>query len=322
VRRITLRRLLLLLFVLCTNATAFAQNYPVKPIRIIVSSTPGGGADFVARVVAPVITEALGQQVIVENRPGGGSRLGYEVGLRTPPDGYTLNLITPTYSINPALYHLKFDPLADFTPIILVAKGPLIATVHPSLPARTIRELIALSRKKPGGISYGSTGQGTIIHLATALFEQMAGIKMTHVPYKGGANALVDVMAGNIDLIFATPQAGLRQANAGRVRALGVTTATRLPAAPQIPTIAESGVPGYEVTNWQALIAPKGLPPAIVERINTPINQALKTKELDEKLQSDGVAAAGGTPEQLYEQIRKEIDMWDKVVKQAGVKIE
>ena len=238
--------------------------------------------------------------------------------MRTPPDGYTLNLITPTYSINPALYHLKFDPLADFTPIILVAKGPLIATVHPSLPARTIRELIALSRKKPGGISYGSTGQGTIIHLATALFEQMAGIKMTHVPYKGGANALVDVMAGNIDLIFATPQAGLRQANAGRVRALGVTTATRLPAAPQIPTIAESGIPGYEVTNWQALIAPKGLPPAIVERINTPINQALKNKRAGREA---AVRWRGGSrwhTRALSDRCRGS-RMSDKVVKQAGV---
>ena len=318
------RSIVVPLSILCTLATmpAAAQTYPVKPIRIIVSSTPGGGADFVARVVAPVITDALGQQVIVENRPGGGSRLGYEVGLRSPPDGYTLNLVTPTYSINPALYALKFDPLADFTPVILVAKGPLIAAVHPSLPVRNIRELVALAKPKAGAVSYGSTGQGTIIHLATALFEQMAAIKMTHIPYKGGANALVDVMAGNIDLIFATPQAGLRQAKAGRVRALGVTTTTRLPAAPEIPTIAESGVPGYEVTNWQALIAPRGLPPAIVERINAPINQALKTKEMDEKLQSDGVSAAGGTPELLYDQIRKEIAMWGKVVKQAGVKIE
>jgi tripartite-type tricarboxylate transporter receptor subunit TctC len=301
---------------------ARAQQYPSKPVRIIVGSTPGGGADFVARLIGGKLTEAFGQQIIVENRPGGASTLGYEMGMRSAPDGYTLTLITPSYSINPNLYALKFDALTDFTPLILIAKGPLVAVVHPSLPVKTMRDFIAFAKAKPGLITYGSTGQGAIIHLATALFEHMAGIKMTHVPYKGGGPALIDVIAGNIYLNFATPQTGLRQVKAGRVRALAVTTATRLAAAPDIPTIAESGVPGYEVTNWQALIGPKGIPRPIVDRINNVINQALKSRDMAEKLQADGVSPAGGTPEQLHEQIRKEIDMWRKVIAQAAIKIE
>jgi tripartite-type tricarboxylate transporter receptor subunit TctC len=304
------------------SGAAGAQQYPSKPLRIIVASTPGGGADFVARVIGPKLTEAFGQQTLVENRPGGGATLGYEMGVRAAPDGYTLTLITPSYSINPSLYALKFDAVADYTPIVMISKGPLVAIVHPSLPVKTVRDLIAVAKAKPGVVTYGTSGQGTIIHLATALFESTAGITMTHVPYKGGTPALMDVVAGNIYLNFATPQTGLRQAKAGRVRALAVTSATRLGAAPEIPTIAESGVPGYEVINWQAFIGPKGMPRAIVERINTTVNHALASPEMADKLQADGVSPAGGTPEQLHGQIRKEIDMWRKVVTQARIKVE
>jgi tripartite-type tricarboxylate transporter receptor subunit TctC len=319
-----LRPLPALLFAVLALLAGFAcaQPYPSKPLRIIVASTPGGGADFVARVMAPKLTEALGQQTLVDNRPGGGSTLGYELGVRAAPDGHTLTLITPSYSINPSLYALKFDAISDYTPIVMIAKGPLVAIVHPSLPVKNIRELIALAKAKPGVITYGTSGQGTIIHLTSALFENMAGVRMMHVPYKGGAPALMDVIAGNIYLNFATPQTGLRQAKAGRVRALGVTSATRLAAAPELQTIAESGVPGYEVINWQAFIGPKGISRAIVERLNTTVNQALASRDMEEKLQADGVSPAGGTPEQLHEQIRKEVDMWRKVIVQAKIKIE
>jgi tripartite-type tricarboxylate transporter receptor subunit TctC len=320
-----MRKTLWLALPMALGATPFfsnAQQYPSKPLRIIVASTPGGGADFVARAIAPKLTEAFGQQTLVDNRPGGGATLGYELGVRAAPDGYTLTLITPSYSINPSLHTLKFDAIADYTPVVMISKGPLVAIVHPSLPAKNIRDLIAIAKAKPGAVTYGSTGTGTIIHLATALFEHMAGIRLTHVPYKGGAPALMDVIAGNIYLNFATPQTGLRQAKAGRVRPLGITSLTRLPAAPEIPTIAESGVPGYEVVNWQALIGPKGLPRAVVERLNTAINQAISSRDMAEKLQADGVAPAGGSPEQLHEQIRREVDMWRKVVNQAGIKPE
>ena len=318
----TLTVLLLTATAALLSGPASAQQYPTKPLRIIVASTPGGGADFVARAIAPKLTEAFGHQTLVDNRPGGGATLGYEMGVRSAPDGYTLTLITPSYSINPSLHTLKFDATADYTPIVMISKGPLVAIVHPSLPVRNIRDLIAVAKAKPGTVTYGSTGTGTIIHLATALFEYMAGIQMTHVPYKGGTPALMDVIAGNIYLNFATPQTGLRQAKAGRVRPLGVTSATRLAAAPEIPTIAESGVPGYEVINWQALIGPKGLPRGIVERLNTAVNHAISSREMAEKLQADGVSPAGGAPEQLHEQIRKEIDMWRKVVARAGIKPE
>jgi tripartite-type tricarboxylate transporter receptor subunit TctC len=312
----------LLVSSLAVSVSAWPQTFPTKPLRIIVASTPGGGADFVARLIGTKLTEAFGHQTLVENRPGGGSTLGYETGMRSAPDGYTLTLITPSYSINPSLYALKFDALTDYTPVVMIAKGPLVAIVHPSLPAKTMRDLIALAKAQPGIVTYGTSGQGTIIHLATALFENMAGIKMTHIPYKGGAPALIDVVAGNIYLNLATPQTGLRQAKAGRVRALAVTSATRLNAAPELPTIAESGVPGYEVINWQAFIAPKGVPRPAVERINTAINQAISSRDMEEKLQADGVSPAGGTPEQLHEQIRKEVDVWRKTIAQAKIKLE
>lgn len=303
-------------------ASAPAQQYPTKPVRVIVASTAGGGADFVGRLIAPKLTETLGQQTIVENRPGGSATIGYEYGVRSAPDGYTLTLITPSYSINPSLHTLKYDPAVDYTPIVMVSKGPLVVVAHPSLPATNIRELVALAKARPGSVAYGSTGSGAIIHLATAYFESMAGIRMMHVPYKGGAPALMDTIAGHVQIVFATPQTGLRQVKAGRVRALGVTSAAPIPAAPEILPIAQQGVPGYEVINWQALIGPKGLSRPIVDRLNSAINTALTSREMEEKLQADGVAPAGGTPEQLHAQIVKEVAMWRKVVTTAGIKAE
>ena len=297
------------------------QNYPAKPIRIIVSSAASGGTDFMARLVGQKLSDSIGQQVIVDNRPGAGSTLGYDLGMKSPPDGYTLVMITPSWSINPSLYPVKFDAAADYTPIVFVARGPFVIVTHPSLPVRTTRELVALARAKPDSITYGTSGQGAIVHLATELFLHTAGVKMTHVPYTGGGPALVDVMAGQISLVFATPQAGLPQVKAQRVRAIAVTTPERVSAAPDIPTVAESGVPGYEVTNWHGMIGPKGIPRPIVDRLNAEVNKAIKAKDMEEKLVANGVSAAGGTPELLYEQIRKEIVQWRKVVAAAGVKI-
>jgi tripartite-type tricarboxylate transporter receptor subunit TctC len=314
-------RLIGLTVALGLASAVVAQSYPSRPVRIIVASTAGGGSDFVARLIGNKLTEPLGQQVIVDNRGGAGGTIGVELGVKAAPDGYTLTLITPTYAINPALYPIKFDPLADFTPVIPVARGPYVIVVHPSLPARNVKELIALAKARPGQITYGTSGTGAIVHLTTELFLYMAGIKMTHVPYKGGGPALSDLIAGQIQLVFATSQTGLVQAKAGRVRALAVTTPYRIPAEPSLPTIAESGVPGYEVTNWHGLIGPKGLPRPVVERINGELNKILKTKEMEERLQSDGVSPAGGTPEELYEVIRKELGQWRSVVQRAGVKL-
>ena len=308
--------------VACSFAPAVhAQPYPSKPIRLVVATAAGGGSDFVGRLIGARLTEALGQQFVVENRAGAGSTLGYEFGMRATPDGYTLTIITPSYAINPSLYPLKFDAATDYTPVIKVASGPYVVVVHPALPAKSMRELLALAKARPGQIAYGSSGQGAIVHLTTELFLYMARVQMTHVPYKGGGPALTDVIAGQIQLVFATSQTGLPQAKAGRLRALAVTTLERIAAEPDLPTIAESGVPGYEVTNWHALIGPKGMPRAVVERLNAETAKILRLKEMEERMQADGISPAGGTPEQLQEHIKKEIEQWRQVVTRAGIKI-
>jgi tripartite-type tricarboxylate transporter receptor subunit TctC len=306
----------------CATVDASAQQYPSKPIRIIVASAAGGGTDLIARVVGQKLGENIGQQVIVENRGGAGSTIGYEALVRSPADGYTFALITPSWAINPSLYPIKFDPLVDYTPVMLVARGPLVIVVHPSLPVRNVKDLIALARSNPGKITFGSSGQGAIVHLATELFLDMAHIKMTHVPYKGGGPALVAVLAGQISLVFATPQTSLPHVKAGRLRALGVTTPQRIDAEPEIPTIAEAGVPGYEVTNWHGLLGPKGLPQPIVERMNAELNKAIHSREVEERMHADGVSPAGGSPDVLRKQIEKEIPQWKQVVTRAGIKIQ
>ncbi len=314
-------RLIALAAIFGLAGRAEAQPYPSKPVRLIVPVAPGGGSDFVARLLGHRLTEALGQQFVVENRPCAGSTIGTEHVIRSAPDGYTLLLISPSYAINPSLYPIKFDPLADYTPIIAVARNPYVIVVHPSLPVHSTKQLIALAKARPGQIIYGSSGQGTIVHLTSELFLYMAGLKMTHVPYKGGGPALQDLIAGHIQLVFATSQTSFPQVKAGRLRALAVTTPQRVPAAPELPTIAESGVPGYAVTNLLSLIGPKGLPRAVVERLNGETAKILKLKDFEERLQNDGASPAGGTPEQLHEQLRKEIEQWRQVVARAGIKI-
>ena len=301
---------------------AGAQQYPVKPVRIIVAFAPGGGADFMARLIGQKLTETLGQQVIVENRPGGGASVGMEYGMRAAPDGYTLTQITPSYTINPSVRAAKYDPLTDYTPIIMEGKGPLAVLAHPSLPARATRQLVALAKAKPGAIAYGTSGQGTIVHLATELFQHAAGVNMVHVPYKGGAPALVDLMAGQIQLVWSPPQVGLPHVKAGRLRAIGVTSAQRMKADPSIPTIAESGVPGYEATNWHALIGPKGLARSIVDRLNAEVRRIIVTKEVEHVLHANGVEPDGGTPDQLGEYVRKDFLQWRAVISRANIRLD
>ena len=289
---------------------------------MIVASAAGGGVDVLVRIIAPKLVELLGQPVIVDNRPGAGGTIGYEQGIRSAPDGYTLTLITPSYTINPGFYSLKFDPLADFTPITLVARFPHVIVVHPSLPARNIRELIALAKAKPGTITFGSSGQGTIVHLTTEVFLDRAGIRMTHVPYRGGAPALTDVIAGQISMVFATPQSSLPHVKAQRVRALAVTTKERLPAEPAIPTVAEGGVPGFDMSSWHGLIGPRGLPQAVVERVNHDVGQVIRMKEVEARMQTSGVSPASSTPEELRALIRREVPIWKDVISRIGVKVE
>jgi len=308
--------------VLAASPPVPAQQYPAKPVRLIVPFAPGGGNDVIGRFMAQRLTAALGQQVFVENRAGAGGVIGVEAGIKSPPDGYTLTLIPSSYTAYPGVYKLKFDPINDLTAIIQISQGPLLVVVHPSLPVRTTQDLIALARARPGTLNFVSPGQGTTLQLATELFAIMAGIKMNHVPYKGTGPALADTVAGHADLYFSGIAAALPHVKSGRLRAIAVTTAQRVPAAPDVPTIAESGLPGYEVVVWYGLGGPKGLPRAIVDRINGEVTAALKSREVEEHLQNDGLSPAGGTPEQFLARIKKEIEVWRKVVKDAGVKVE
>ncbi|HSC95619.1 MAG TPA: tripartite tricarboxylate transporter substrate binding protein [Burkholderiales bacterium] len=301
---------------------AWAQAYPSKPIRIIVPFAPGGGVDFIARLVGQKLGEALGQQIVVENRPGAGSAIGTEVAIRSAPDGYTLLEISPSYVINPSLRAPKFDPLNDYTPIVLIGKGPFVLVAHPSLPARNARELVALARSRPGDVLYGSSGQGTIVHLTTELFLHMAKVKMTAVQYKGGGPALIDVIAGHVQVVFSPPQTGLPHVKARRVRAIGMTSLKRIPTEPDIPALAET-VPGYESTNWHAMIGPKGIPPAVVERVSSEVRKIVSQKDMEARLHGSGVfPAGGGSPDVVRELIRKDYEQWKKVIAQAGIKAE
>jgi tripartite-type tricarboxylate transporter receptor subunit TctC len=287
---------------------------------MIVPFAPGGGTDLIGRVTAQKLTEGLKQTFIVDNRPGAGSTLGVEVGVKSPPDGYTLIVIAGSYGVNPSLYKLSFDPVNDITPIIQLSQGPFLVAVTPSLPAKNIKELVALARTKGNQLSYASSGAGSIVHLATAYFLSMAGVKAVHVPYKGTGPAIIDTMAGNTQFIFGSIGATMPQVKSGKLRGIAVTTAKRIPALPDVPTVAESGVKGYEVINWHALIGPKGLPHGIVERLNSELNKAIKSKDMEDKLAADGVSAAGGPPEQLTSLIKRDIERWTKVVRETGVK--
>jgi len=300
--------------------TSFSQTYPAKPVRIIAPFAPGGGTDFIARLVAQKLTERLGQQVIVENKPGAGGNLGAEFAVKSAPDGYTLLLIAGSYTVNPSIYKLSFDPVNDISPIVQLSQGPFVVAVHPSVPAKTLKELIDYARKEPDKLSYASAGSGSITHLASELFLEMAKIKMVHVPYKGTGPALNDTIAGNTQLIFGSVATSLQFIKSGRLRGLAVTTPQRIGAAPELPTVAEAGVPGYQVVLWHGLVGPKGLPVAVVERINQAANDALKSKDVADLLATDGVAPAGGSPEKFRAVIKSDIERWSGVVKQANIK--
>jgi len=301
---------------------AQSQQYPTKPVRIIAPFAPGGGTDFIARLIAQKLTERLGQQVIVENKPGAGGNLGAEFAVKSAPDGYTLLLVAGSYTVNPSLYKLSFDPVNDITPVIQLSQGPFVVAVHPSVPANNLKELIELARRQPDKLSYASAGSGSITHLASELFLDMAKIKVVHIPYKGTGPALNDTIAGSTQLIFGSVSTTLQFIKSGRLRGLAVTTPRRISALPDLPTVAEAGVPGYEVVLWHGLVAPKGVPRPIVDRLNREANEVLKAKDMGDLLATDGVAPAGGTPEQFRAVIKADIGRWRGVVKQANIKVD
>ena len=302
--------------------TVQSQTYPAKPVKIVVGFAPGGGSDFAARVVAQQLTERLKSQVIVENKPGAGSLIGAEFVIKSAPDGYTLLLTPASYTVNPSVYKLSFDPLNDITPIAQISKGPYVVAVHPSVPAKTLKELVDYAKANPGKLSYASSGNGAHIHVATEYFLYTAGINIVHVPYKGSGPALNDTVGGQVQMIFGSVATALQYVKSGRLRPLAVTTPKRIAAAPDVPTVAESGYPGWEVTNWHGLVGPKGLPKDIVQRLNKEINGAVHSEELKKVLASDGLEPAGGTPEEFAALLKAEVARWAQVVKRANIKID
>src|SRR5262245_4682757 len=319
-----MKRMIKLGFLIASLAAvcAFAQTYPTKPVKIVVGFAPGGGSDFAARVIAQQLTPRLNTQVIVENKPGAGSLLGAEFVIKSAPDGYTLLLTPASYTVNPSVYKLSFDPLGDITPIAQISKGPYIVAVHPSVQAKTLKELVAYAKANPGKLSYASSGNGAHIHVATEYLLYTAGIDIVHVPYKGSGPALNDTVGGQVQMIFGSVATALQYVKSGRLRPLAVTTPKRIAAASDVPTVAESGYPGWEVTNWHGLVGPKGLPKDIVARLNKEVNGAVHSEEVKKVLSSDGLEPAGGTPEELAALLKAEVARWAQVVKRANIKVE
>jgi tripartite-type tricarboxylate transporter receptor subunit TctC len=304
---------------------AYAQaSYPTQPLKIIVPFAPGGGSDFIGRFIADKLTKTMGQPVLVDNRPGAGGLLGIEMGVKAPADGYTLILIASSYSVNPSVFKLKFDPVNDITPVAQISQGPMVLLANPGLKIGSVKDLIARAKARPGEITFASAGLGSVTHMAGEYFASAARIKLTHVPYKGTSPALTDTIAGQTNIFFSSPASALAHVESGKLVALGVTTTKPAPGAvyAKVRTIASAGLPGYEAVLWHGLIAPKGVPKAIVDRINKEVAVALKNKEAIEKLDTDGVAPAGSSPEAFGALIKKDMALWAKVVKDGNIKVE
>ena len=300
---------------------AVAQTYPDRPLRLIVPYAPGGGTDLTSRLIARQLTGSLNQQVIVDNRAGGASNIGCEIAARSAPDGYTLLMAGISLSINVSMFaKLNYHPVKDFDPVSLVATVPLVVVVHPSVPATSIRELIALAKAKPGTLNYGSGGTGTGNHIAGELFKFMTGTEIVHVPYKGGGPALADIVGAQIQLLFNTMTSTVGFMNSGKLRALAVTGKQRSPGVPNLPTVAEAGVPGYDVGAWFGIVVPKGTPRALVNKLNSEILRVTRLPEAREQFAAQGAEAISSTPEEFAQHLRVEIDKWAKVAKAANLR--
>jgi tripartite-type tricarboxylate transporter receptor subunit TctC len=303
---------------------ASAQSYPNRTIRLVVPFPAAGTTDILARAVAQKLTEALGQAVVVDNRPGAAGNIGSDLVAKSAPDGYTLLMGTVgTHAINPSLYSkMPYDHVKDFAPVVLVAGVPNVLVVNPALPVNSVSDLIKLAKDKPGQINFASSGSGTSIHLSGELFKTMAGVDMTHVPYKGSSPALTDLIGGQVQIMFDNLPSALPQIKSGRLRAIAVTSLKRAPVLPDIPTINESGLPGFEASSWFGVLAPAGTPATVVARINAEVNKWLQSADAREKLLGQGAEAAGGSPERFANHIRAESEKWAKVVKASGAKVD
>lgn len=305
-------------------ADSIAQSaYPVRPLRLIVPSSAGGGIDIIARIITARLAERLGQPVLVDNRPGAASIIGSDLVAKAVPDGYTLLISVSALAINPAIYKkLPYDTLRDFAPVTLAVVAPNLLVVHPSLPVKTVRNLIDLARARPGELNFGSAGTGSNPHLSMELLLSMAKLKMVHIPYKGSAPAVTDLLAGHIAAMTATMLTGIPHARSGRLRALGVTSAARVGALPEIPTVAEAGVPGYEAVQWYGILAPAATPAEIVKKLNAEIVGILGMPEVKTQLAGNGAEATGGSAEAFARYLRTETEKWAQVVRAAGIQPE
>lgn len=301
-----------------------AQSYPVKPVRMIVPYPPGGGTDTFARTLGAKLTEAFGQQVVMDNRPGAGGVIGADVAAKSAPDGYTLLIgQASNLAINPNLRSkLPYDPVRDFAPVSLIAGSPSLLVVHPSLPVRTVKDIVALARARPGAINYASAGNGTPGHLSAAYFTHIAKIDLVHVPYKGASPALMDVLAGHASLYFTSPVAAQPLVKAGRLRQIAVTSGTRFAPLPEVPTIAESGYPEIDLVSWWGLLTPAGVPREIITRLHAETVKAMNAPDLKQRLARQGAAVMTNTPEQFAAFIKSEIGKWGKIVKASGAKVD
>jgi tripartite-type tricarboxylate transporter receptor subunit TctC len=319
---VMLSRAALCLGIAAMPFSAAVAEYPERPVRVIVGLTAGSGVDIMARMVGQKLAEALGQPFIIENRPGAGSNIATRYAAQQPPDGYTIFVATVANAINATLYkNLSFDVLQDFAPVILAASASNLLVVNPSLPAKSVGELIALAKAQPGRFTVGSSGIGTAPQMTAELFRQRAGIKVVDVPFKGGPEATIALLGGQIDYLFAITSTALPHVKDGRLRALGVTSAKRSALLPEVPTIADSGLPDFEAVTWFGFAVPRDTPPAVVARLNNEIGNALAAPEIKDKLEAQGIEVAGGTPEQFGRYMRDEFAKWGRLVQQSGLSI-
>jgi tripartite-type tricarboxylate transporter receptor subunit TctC len=318
-QRMTARVAVLFLSLAAFGAAAAEPGYPVKPVRMLVGFSPGGGTDVAARIIGKKLSETWGQQIVVDNRAGAGGLLAFEMVAKANPDGYTLLATSPSFAIQPGLAaKLPYDPIRDFAPVTQASASPYILVLHPGVEAKSVKELIALAKASPGKLNYASGGIGSAQHLTAELFRMMAGIDIVHVPYKG-AVSVPDVIAGRVQLLFSGLPQALAHVQAGRLRAIGVTTPARSPAAPAVPTIAEAGVPGFNVTVWYGILATGGTPRSIVERINAGFVQAIQSPDVRQQLAAMGLEPVGNSTAQFAATVRSELRQWADVVKRAGI---
>jgi tripartite-type tricarboxylate transporter receptor subunit TctC len=322
-RLATMRTLQLAICALCAGNCAGADDYPIKPVKIIIAQAAGGASDVLVRLISPRLAESVGQQIVIDNRPGAGANIGAEIAARSPADGYTIFVASLPHAIAPSLYkNLAYDLLKDFTPVALAAEEQFCLAVHPSLPAINLQEFVAFLKKYPGEVSYGSTGNGAANHLAMELLQSMAGVKLNHVPYRGSSFALTDAINGRVPVLFVnlSPVSGHLQA--GKLRALAVTSLKRTPLLPNVPTINESGYPGYDIVNWFGFLAPTGTADDIVRKLNRAITTIVESTDIRKRLAVQGAESLTATPEEMRTFIAGEISKWGKVVKATGARVE